>query len=227
MYSLKKDLFKIRVEKGKSRLLPESIYTNVYNCMPPSFLVDRYMITDVRQQAGSSTSKGLTFNGIMTDADVFIDINWDLYRRLMKGWKQNEPEYYDDYVKWPIRFSFTCKSARENDRKLKIQKWPAYHAELVKLFGYEWKSKTLEYALGWVEEAKKYLKYDDWTKSYVAAHEEAHPVRGVSWGQLLKYGKMDTLFEFTKEFVDWWVENFNNPGDWSLSQSTTDRKSVV
>ena len=220
MYQLKKDLFQIRVEKGKSKYFPQILYSNVYNCMPPSFLVDRYKIDNISQSRAKVKSKGLEFDAVVTDGNLMIDTNWKLYHRLKSGWKVNEPKYFQYYMDWPKRFAFTSKSARENDRRLKLLKWPVFHEELVRLYGYDWKTPSLRIAHDWVRVVRKNLKYDDWTKTYVANHEEAHPVRRVSWGQLLKYNKMDTLFSFTKEFVDWWDIHFEDPGDWSLSQMT-------
>ena len=220
MFQLQQDLFQVRVEKGKSKYFPQIVYSNGFNCMPPAFLVDRYKINNISQKLIKQEIKGYIIDSVITYGNLLIDTNWKLYDKVRLGWKQNEPEYYEKYMAWPRRFSFTCKSARENDRRLKIKKWPAYHDELVRIYGYDWKTPSLNFAREWVSVAKSNLKYDDWTKQYVNAHQESHPVRKVSWGQLLKWEKMPILFNFTKDFVDWWDSHFDDPGDWSLSQTT-------
>lgn len=191
--------------------------------MPPSFLVDKYKIDGIEQRQGIAKSKSFEFSGVLTDGNLMIDINDRLDAKLTDGWKTNEPEFAEYYIKWPTRFSFTCKSGRENDSRLKLLKWPAYHEELNRLFGSEWDSPALEYAHGWVRNVRKNFAYDDWTKKYVAEHEEAHPARNISWGQVLAYGYMPDLFEFTGDFVKWWDDEFISPGDWSLSQSTLNK----
>jgi len=130
---------------------------------------------------GVSKSKQFEFEAVLTNGTVMVEINHELDKYLCDGWSTNEPQYFNAYMKWPVRFSVTCKSARENDSRLKILKWPAYHEELVKLFGYEWEGRGMEFAHGWVSNARKNFAYDDWTKSYVSEHEEAHPARGISW----------------------------------------------
>jgi hypothetical protein len=188
--------------------------------MPPAFLVDKYKVNNIMQYKGTSESKEYKYESINTVAEVLTDINPDLHSRLRQGWKINEPEYARYYLAWPVRFSFTCKSSRENDRRLKLLKWKVYYEELVKLFGYHWRSDALPLAHKWVSDARRNLAYDDWTYKYVAHHQESHPVRGISWGQLLKYNKMNILFNYTKEFVEWWDDHFEDLGDWSLSQMT-------
>jgi hypothetical protein len=188
--------------------------------MPPAFLVDRYKINYITQIMGESSSKGINFPSVLTQGYLFTDINQELYSKLRLGWKENEPKFYRQYIQWPVRFAFTCKSSRENDRRLKILKWSKFYDELVKLFSYEFQSEALDFAHDWVNVIKVNFKYDDWTKRYVSEHEEAHPVKGISWGQLLKYDKMNILSSYTKDFVGWWYDNFKDSGDWSLSQST-------
>lgn len=188
--------------------------------MPPSFLIDQYKIENIAQHRGDFASKGHKVNGVLTSGELILSINWELVRKVISGWEVNEPKRAQSYKEWPIRFSFTCKSGRENDRKLKLLKWPIFRDEIVRLFGRKWDSDAMFMAKGWVKTVRDNFAYDDWTKTYVNEHGYAHPVRGISWEQLLKFGMMNDLYEFTGDFTGWWYDEFDMPGDFSLSQST-------
>jgi hypothetical protein len=57
----------------------------------------------------------------------------------------------------------------------------------------------------------------DAIKRYVINHVTAHPVRGISWGELYYSGLVTPkLFNFTKTWCDIWNERFNDPGDHAL-----------
>lgn len=189
--------------------------------MPPAFLVDKFMISNMRDEFSEIESKGYTVKGVVSKFELTAKINWGLHKDVTSQWKKLQPKDSNNYIKWDVRYAITSKAARENDRKLKVEKWTAFRNELVSLFGNKWQTEATNHAHNWVKNARANLKYDDWTHTYVKAHQESHPVRGMSWGQLLLYKEMNKFFRFTKEFVSWWDDEFLTPGDWSLSQETT------
>jgi hypothetical protein len=67
---------------------------------------------------------------------------------------------------------------------------------------------------------KTSFKKGEHVKKYVSEHESSHPVRNYTWGQLLKYGWLDSFMDYTKEVVDIWFEEFFTEGDWCLSPQT-------
>jgi hypothetical protein len=74
----------------------------------------------------------------------------------------------------------------------------------------QWRDWALRWALKWVENVNKNFSYDAHTFKYVQEHENTHPIRGVTWGELLKAGLMPKLFRVTREFCRIWEERFND-----------------
>lgn len=187
--------------------------------MPPAFIVNRYKIDGLTRDFQTISSKSYSVEGYVTKGNILSDINHDLLKYVVDAWKKNEPEVWQNYVNWDVRFAIASQSARENDRKLKILKWVDYEKELHRLLGTNWSTKAYQTSHDWVTNARKHLAYDDWTKRYVKEHETSHPTRGYSWGQILQYGYMERLYDFTREWVEWWDDNFEKKGDWCMSQT--------
>jgi hypothetical protein len=216
-----KEPFKFQVDKEPGSYTPVDILTRNYNTMPPAFLVNKYKFKQLKEQTGEFTSKGHTVTGRLTYGEVMVDIDEDLLLWLKDEWKKNEPNEFKYYAAWPPRFAIASNAARENNRKLKLKKWVVYRAELVDMFGTLRRTEATEFAAGWVSNCKQHLRYDDYTKQYVSHHQEAHPTRGITWGELLKLDMMDDLFEFTGDFVDAWDEWYLETGNWGLNIDLT------
>jgi hypothetical protein len=110
-----------------------------------------------------------------------------------------------------------ARFAVENNVKLKSKKWVAYRDELSK---WSFNDRPFELARYWVEETSKAMSKGEHVKQYVRKHAEAHPVRGITWNQILAYGWMDELYDFTDEVLDIWLENFDLTGDWCISSDS-------
>jgi hypothetical protein len=185
--------------------------------MPPSFQVDEYELKLNRVEYGDIKSQNLSVQGFKMIIDVKIKINIELVRRVNEVWSIREEKLVKDYVNYPSRCAVGAQFAVDNNVKLKSKKWVGYREELSK---WKFSERPFELARYWAEQTYKLMSKGDHVREYVKKHAEAHPKRAVTWNQILAYGWMDELYDFTREVMDLWNEKFDMRGDWCISSDT-------
>lgn len=210
--------FRLKLSKSRSiKRIRDQVPRGDLSVMPPSFQVNSYTIKLVKTDYGKIESQGYEVNGYKMNLQFNVDINLDLVKRVNRGWYEREPKMAELYIDYPSRCAVGAQFAVENDVKLKSQKWIEYRKALNK---WDFKDRPFVLAEYWVEQTYKNMCQGEHVKQYVRKHAEAHPVKGITWNQILAYGWMDELFEFSKFIVGYWLENFYDEGDWCITSDS-------
>jgi hypothetical protein len=183
-------------------------------------LVDSYKVGILDVVNTSLESKGYSVPVYATKGELTCQFNNEMVDYLVDGWRTNEPKYADKYISFPPRFALGCRANVESDRRLKIAKWNDYKDAIMEMKP-RMTSIGRELAFMWVEEVYENMTYDPrHVEQYVMNHKGSKFTKGVTWLDQWKDDKMMELFNFTREFVDMWYEDFFLSGDWCLSAST-------
>ena len=192
--------------------------------MPPSYLVNWYVIESADPIYQTFESKGYTLVGYSSHIKVTIDLNWSMLKYVRSAWQKNEAYKYKAMISGEAKFAIGCRAFTYNDDRLKLLKWKKYRDELILLFqNNPYKDLGLAMAYKWVKMVKDEFIVGDHTRKYINEHQESHPAKGFTWGQIRKYGLIPLFMRFTKDVVDEWEESFFSPGNWCLSPTTVRR----
>jgi hypothetical protein len=189
-----------------------------FGTMPPAVLVDEYYIKS-QPLVASEIQKYKIGNIVAKPIEIYIKYNFELVKKLLTGWEDGVNgksfEYpYDGYVNHSHRCAIVHNGAVANEYQVKQYRWRQYIDAVDRVNIISKDIPALELFNDYVNDLT--CTYGEHTKVYVKEHESAHPIKGTSWGELLKQGLMMTLKKFTSATIKIWKDRFYDEGDWAV-----------